>query len=80
MAVNIVFPDRQDHKLCIGQGTKVFDADTGNEIKDINKITITVEPNNIVYVNLKIPLSNTSQFFGNPRKEYDLGVPEIERK
>lgn len=68
MAVNIVFPDGQDHKLCIGQGTKVFDAETGNEIKDINKITITVEPDDIVYVNLKIPLSNTAEFFGNAKK------------
>jgi hypothetical protein len=80
MAVNIVFPEKKGHGFCVGLGTKVFDADTGHEIKDINEITLHVDPNNIVYVNLRIPLSDTSQFFGNPRKEYDLGVPEIDRK
>jgi len=68
MAVNIVFPENQDHKLCMGLGTKVFDADTGHEINDISKITITVEPDDIVYVNLKIALSNTAEFFGNAKK------------
>lgn len=80
MAVNIVFPDGHGKGICTAFGIKVFDAETGHEIKDINAMTITAEVNDLIYVNLKIPLSNTSEFFGRPRKEYDLGVPDIERK
>lgn len=68
MAVNIVFPSQKDNRIIIGQGTKIFDAETGNEIKDISKATISIEPDGIVMVNISIPLSNTSEFFGNPKK------------
>jgi len=82
MAVNIVFPESKGNNFRIGMGTKIFDAETGHEIKDIASANISIEPDNIVYVTLKIPLSNTSLFFGNSKspREYDEGHPKIEPK
>lgn len=68
MAVNVVLPDGDKKSCSLGIGTRIYDAESGVEIKDIHKASIIIEPDGLIMVSLLIPLSSASEFFGNPKK------------